>query len=368
MIDTILATAFTIFAQVMVKVQPIWDRFKVLISIALGVAIGLVIGWGILPVKWTNATAGHLREDYRAYYLATVAEEYVQTNDMATVANRLGLDLDINNRQKRNIPWLKNPKTLDKQLTGAVANAQKYNLNANKTIALQRLSQDMPQIRNMLKQAQPKKANTLQALGIIVGGLVVVGLIVTAIWFLLMRNRKAAEPESETYTPVGEEEELTYEELGGATPPVKSFTTTYVLGDDYFDPSFSIEIGPDFLGECGIGISETIGAGDPKKVTAFEGWLFDKSDIRTVTTVLASEYAVGEADLRAKLEPKGNIEQISAGQEITLETTALRVQVRIKELEHAQGNLPTHSYIQKATFELRAWVKATDEKSEPAAD
>jgi hypothetical protein len=141
-------------------------------------------------------------------------------------------------------------------------------------------------------------------------------------------------------------------------PPVKSFTTTYVMGDDFFDPSFSIEIGPDFLGECGIGISETIGAGDPKKVTAFEAWLFDKSDIRTVTTVLASEYAYNEPDLRAKLEPKGDIQQLAAGQSAAIETSALRIEVRVKELEYAQGNLPQHSFAQKVTFELRAWVKA----------
>jgi hypothetical protein len=44
-------------------------------------------------------------------------------------------------------------------------------------------------------------------------------------------------------------------------------------------------------GECGVGISETIGVGDPKKVTAFEVWLFDKNDIQTVTKVLMSAHA-----------------------------------------------------------------------------
>jgi hypothetical protein len=47
MFDTLLAKGFTIFAQVMVKAQPIWDKYKLWISIALGVAIGLVIGWGL---------------------------------------------------------------------------------------------------------------------------------------------------------------------------------------------------------------------------------------------------------------------------------------------------------------------------------
>lgn len=359
---TILGKAFSIFAQFMVKAQPIWEKFKIPISITLGIAIGLLIGWGIMPVKWDNATAAHLRADYRAYYLAAVAEEYLQTNDMAIVANRLGLDLEVSNSQKRNIPWLNKPQLLNNQIKGAVKNSPSYKLNANQTIALQRLEQNLPQIRAALKAAQPPAStSTLQALGTIIGMLLLMVLLVGAIWFLLMRNRQAAPPEAATDDPIEGIDELAGKSLDGAQPPVKSFTTTYTLGDDYFDPSFSIEIGADFLGECGIGISETIGAGDPKKVTAFEGWLFDKSDIRTVTTVLASEYAVGEADLRAKLEPKGNIQQITAGQEITLETTALRVLVRVKELEYAQGNLPTHSFVQKVIFEIRAWVKAPDD-------
>ena len=78
-----------------------------------------------------------------------------------------------------------------------------------------------------------------------------------------------------------------------------------------------------------------------------------------MTTVLASEYAVNDADLYAKLEPKGDVQQLQPGAEIVIETTALRINARVKELEYAQGNLPTHSFVQKASFELRAWVKAS---------
>ena len=65
--------------------------------------------------------------------------------------------------------------------------------------------------------------------------------------------------------------------------------TTYVLGDDLYDESFSIDTASgDFLGEYGVGVSETIGVGEPKKVTALEIWLFDKNDIKTATKVLMS--------------------------------------------------------------------------------
>ena len=81
MLDTLLAKAFTIFAQVMVKIQPIWDKYKILISIALGVAIGLILGWGVFPVQWEDANPGLLEEGFRSIYLAGVAEEYLRTND-----------------------------------------------------------------------------------------------------------------------------------------------------------------------------------------------------------------------------------------------------------------------------------------------
>ena len=63
--------------------------------------------------------------------------------------------------------------------------------------------------------------------------------------------------------------------------PVGKFTTTYNLGDDYYDLSFSIELpSGEFLGECGVSISETLGTTPPRPVTALEVWLFDKNDIR----------------------------------------------------------------------------------------
>ena len=48
-----------------------------------------------------------------------------------------------------------------------------------------------------------------------------------------------------------------------------------------------------------LGVSETIGVGSPNKVTAFEVWLFDKNDIRTVTKVLMSDHAFNDDAIRA---------------------------------------------------------------------
>lgn len=369
MFDTLLAKGFTIFAQVMVKIQPIWDKYKIPISIALGVAIGLILGWGVFPVEWENANPGKLREDFRSIYLAAVAEDYMRTGDAEALRQSLGLGTEM--PKKRTIPWRADTDILLKDLDTAVARAEAGRFNiANKLPALRHLQQNLPTLLAMWEaEAAQTTGGPLNTLMRILAALLVILLIALALWYLLIgRKQRAAEavPASGPGAPlpgappvgvippgmVGEEPEV---------GPSSVKTYTYVLGDDYFDPSFSIEIGADFFGECGIGISETLGAGDPKKVTAFETWLFDKSDIRTVTTVLASDYALQDPDLVEKLQPKregDNLQQIRPGMEVTLDTTALRVKALITEVEYAQqGTLPANSFFQKVTFELRAWVK-----------
>jgi hypothetical protein len=117
----------------------------------------------------------------------------------------------------------------------------------------------------------------------------------------------------------------------------------------------------EFLGECGVGVSEIIGVGEPDKVTAFEVWLFDKTDIRTVTKVLMSEYAFNDEALRTKLAPKGEPVMAALGEPFHLETSGLQVQVEITELEYGEGNLPENSVFDKLTVELVASTKASDE-------
>lgn len=143
---------------------------------------------------------------------------------------------------------------------------------------------------------------------------------------------------------------------GESQPPLAQYVTQYALGDDRYDMSFSIEQGNgDFLGECGVGISETIGVGSPDKVTALEVWLFDKNDIRTLTKVLMSENCFNDPALRAKLAPKGEAAMVKKGEVVTLGTQTLRVNARIVDLQYGTGNLPPNSFFQMVKIELAAW-------------
>ena len=134
--------------------------------------------------------------------------------------------------------------------------------------------------------------------------------------------------------------------------------TTYVIGDDFYDDSFSIDApSGEFLGECGVGISDTIGVGDPKKVTAFEVWLFDKNDIQTVTKVLMSSHAINDAGIRQRLASKGEPILVEPGQQILLETATLQLEARVIEMVYGQGALPSGSFFERLTLEMSVWPK-----------
>jgi len=147
----------------------------------------------------------------------------------------------------------------------------------------------------------------------------------------------------------------------GQDTPLVQFMTTYLHGDDLYDDSFSIETpSGEFLGETGVGVSETLTAGgDAKNVTALEVWLFDKNDIRTVTKVLMSDHAFNDDAIRAKLAPKGDAVQIKANDKFALETATLRVQCRVVDLAYKSAAMPPNSVLERITIELAAWKRET---------
>jgi hypothetical protein len=155
-------------------------------------------------------------------------------------------------------------------------------------------------------------------------------------------------------------EKTDYTAIGQDTPLVQ-FMTTYLHGDDLYDDSFSIETpSGEFLGETGVGVSETLNAGsDAKNVTALEVWLFDKNDIRTVTKVLMSDHAFNDDAIRARLAPKGDAVQIKINDQFALETATLRVQCRIVDLAYKSAAMPPNSVLERITIELAAWKRET---------
>jgi hypothetical protein len=191
----------------------------------------------------------------------------------------------------------------------------------------------------------------------------VITLIVGAalLYLLVLRKRPGGTslfPAARKAAEVNKATERTDFAVEGQEPPVAQFMTTYMLGDDLYDDSFSIDSpSGEFLGECGVGIAETIGVGDPKKVTAFEVWLFDKNDIQTVTKVLMSEHAFGDAAISQRLASKGEPVVVEPGQHILLETQTLTLEARVVDMNYGQGALPAGSFFERLTLELAIWPK-----------
>lgn len=312
----------------------------------LGLLLGLAIGWWWWPVEWTNSTPGNLRQDFQSDYLVWVADQYARTGDLDWVRSRLGAEY-----------WKEGQ--LAQALEGLAAERGGAEASSLRTLA---------QALAAAPAATPAVSGTtglagLRSVAMVCGAALLVVAFVGAAVFLISRLRSAGvaqqaagprEGRAAAYAPT--EEEVSW---GIEGPPLAQFTPTYVLGDDHFDPSFSIELeSGEFMGECGLGISETIGVGAPSKVTAFEVWLFDKNDIRTVTKVIMSDYAFNDEALHAKLAPKGEPVLARAGTDVVLETKSLRLRARVVEATYGVGNLPPNSFFERLTIDLAAWGTA----------
>lgn len=307
----------------------------------LGLVLGLLFAWVIWPTSYYNATPAMLRQDFRDDYLAWVAREYAQNHDLQQAQTRLGVQF-----------WKGDPVAALEELAGRRGGTDGENLRALAQ-ALKEAPPPSTSGTSFLQRARP----FFQICGI---GLLAAALAALLYLALSRLRRPRARPVSERAAAYRQVEPTRWEE---ETPPALQFNTTYVLGDDHYDPSFSIERGADFLGECGVGISEAIGVGDPKKVTALEVWMFDKSDIRTVTKVLASRFAYQDPALRTKLAAKGEIVLAEPGAELLLETTTLILRARVVEMEYGVGQLPPESFFQRIALELGVWFKEGGEEA-----
>ena len=67
------------------------NLIKVAIAAVLGIALGLVYGWVIDPIEYTDAPPNILRVDYRADYVLMVAEAYQKELDSEIAARRLAV-------------------------------------------------------------------------------------------------------------------------------------------------------------------------------------------------------------------------------------------------------------------------------------
>jgi hypothetical protein len=354
------------------------------IGLIIGVLIGLLIGWRLWPVEYKEAYTYQLVDQQKEQYVAAVADSYNLTKQVGVA-------------QQRFEGWTTEEKVsalaqlfADDQAQGKAQEAEQV---AELAAELQRAEGWNPTVVNQIlgqiasnyaKQGETGKAQAVSLFAGALGSSVappqvpistpvpsgtqaqipIVGnvrtllglcgllllLLVFVLSVLILRQRGLGRQ------PSVEKAEV---EWAGAGPaPILQKTSSYTLGMDNFDESFAIETEDnEWLGEFGMGISESLDGGTPRRVVAFEVWLFDKPNTRTVTKVLMSDFTYNNETLRNKLSSRGDPVLVTSGGTFTLETPALTVQAQIIDMEYGEGT-PAFGYFNNLSVALTVYRKS----------
>jgi len=318
-------------------------RVALIIGVVLGLLLGFIVAWGMWPIEVTDTTPEVLRSDLQEDYMTMAAESYARTGDPNAAVRRWD-DLGV----AAGSTYLRlqaNPGSLD-------------------LVVLQNYGALIQDVKGAIVPAPADTSGDNGTLGNIVlyVSIAVVVILLGAgglyLYRLLRKGPGTTTAVMQAAQASKNAERTNFEEMGLA-PPITQTMTTYVLGDDLYDESFSIDTGGgEFLGEYGVGVSETIGVGEPKKVAALEIWLFDKNDIKTATKVLMSEHAYNDPTIRARLEPKGDLNVVRPGEQVLLETETLQLLATAVDIEYGMGALPQNSYFERITLELAIWPRS----------
>jgi len=334
-------------------------KSKPILFLVVFAVIGCLFGWWVMgyviwPVQYTGESRSYeLSVPEKEQYLLMLADSYRLTGNALEAKDRLK-DWD------------------DSEVAVLIANLSTKLRNQGQTEQAQRIED----LASALSMASPITAPTAalpvevppsapsgptapspRAAGFsimsvvqICVGLIVILIIIAAILFIVDLRRRKSKPVAPKAV------------IGGKlAPEVKRdetalghFITRYTFGDDHYDESFSVETATgEFLGECGVSISESLEeAGVPNKVAAFEVWLFDKSDIRTITNVLTSEFAFNDPILKDKLAAKGKVLLATPGQTFDIATDTLNMETRVIDFEYGTESEQPNSYFQSLTIEL----------------
>jgi hypothetical protein len=343
-----------------------------------GLVIGLLIGWFLLgwvlfPVEYTNADLWDLNPAAKEVYIVTTADAFAADQNLTLAQERLrGLTAE---EISQSLSAEFGARNIKGDATGA-ARISSFAQAIGMPISA---SPAQPAATPAPSQQTVSTNDSLGMLFLILAGVIL--LVAAGLFFYMrMKNRQAAPqaaPAAQTATtapptefadtpgqapamnvaPAAAAAAVTTAARPSATSVAKSlgtFAATYKFGEDNYDTSFTLETNRgEFLGETGMGSSETVGEGKPDKVTAFDVWLFDKTDVRTVTQILMSEAAFNNQATRQRLATKGELVLAEKGKTVRLETATLVVDCEIVDLVYASTpGLPPNSHFQKLIVEM----------------
>jgi len=341
----------------------------------LGSLFGLIaLGWGLFPVQWVDASPADLSSAYNEDYLRAAIDSY-------------GRNQDVQAAQYRYQGLGESGPALLAQITGNPGKQTADDIAKFSAVVAGGSVPAVTPAPTTTTSNNSKSTITSMLIGLCLMMLVIGGAL---IYLLFFRNRKKGkqveeeepaqgfvydqidqvdqveQPEVETAAPFMPEPVISTEPIAVSprapiimNESIAQFMTSYNIGDDLYDDTFSIDAtNGEFLGECGAGISDTIGVGDPKNISAFEVWLFDKNDIQTITKVIMSSAVYNDTSARQRLSIRGEPVLAEPGKTVVLETATLRMEVRILDMNYGRGsNLPAESYFDRMSLEMNLFQK-----------
>lgn len=350
-----------------ILLKPYMPSERLVISLLIGMFIGLIVGYGLFPTVFYDSDPRTLEQSWQDQWVMLLANSHAAAN-----ADDSGYITDMLTR-------IDDPLgTVDRLISQSADQTEVARLAAIREFAAAAET-------NAVTAPQPTTVGTLIPWIVIPIVVVIVFVLVVVLYgmfiypnlvqplirrlrgekisedVLKMRQQVAAQRQAEAT----QRTDFSTSTLG---PPMFQRMSTFSIGMGNYDYSYSIETSTGaFLGECGVTGSETVGT-DDDKFTAIEVWLFDKDDYtKTITKVLVSQFAFNDPAMRARLEPKGDLILVQPGMSTVLETAALRMQARVVDFEYGTGELPPNSYFQRMTIELAAWKKDAAAAPVPAA-
>ena len=387
-----------IIASIKEKLQV--PRNLAIAAAVAGLILGLAIGY-IFPIPWTDASAENLRADLRIEYLRNAITTYTLTGD--TVKAVQSYEELGDKAESTLIELTANPGFLNSE------QIQRYTTAINVPLSPSETAQTIPSTgEDGQSEGEATEGNSWLWIALVLLAVLIVGAYLAYRYYFKERGfsfgnfgssaaksngernsdngtpppavRRADPPAATPRPAVREVEEVrpaaqrvslfangetngngntkASNVNGNGEKPVAQFMSTYMFGDDRYDESFIFDA-PNgaFLGECGISISDLIGVGEPKKISAFDVWLFDKNDIQTVTKVIMSKHAFNDANIKSRLEIRGEPILAEPGKLFRLETATLRMEGRIVDVSYGDLPLPEDSYFQRNTIELAVYRK-----------
>ena len=409
-----------------------------LIVFIAGLLVGLIVlGWGLFPVKWTNANLRDLREGAQNNYLSAVADSYAANGDLGLAQERLK---EWTPAEARIL--------LDKLVAryGAEGRIRQVQTVQSLAAAVQAAQVAAPTTRPTATVSAAEgtiQANSsLITLLALLTGVVIIGAGLGILaWWIFSRSQPPTAlsetdlPPEEPLPIVGTRQTLrptmppmpdlegdvddefaddfvedAGEEIGAyevpspppssptapgyrpappvpgserpvhpatSAPPLAAalsdeepagstlvsgkklaeFDAIYHRGESDYDEAFVVEgdAGAGYRGECGMGIATALDS-ESNQATALEVWLFDKSDIRTVTTVLLSQYAQDTPALRDRLGEKGDTRLAALNQAFAIEAKTLILEGEVTDLAYAEGSKEPRSVFDRVTVHLTIYA------------